>query len=159
MAKGLICCNNCIYLDTTKKEFKDNGADNFRVGCGASYDGYTKFWLVGNRNKIELNYSGCSDFKNTIQVGTIFRFFTESNKHVLQYCGKIEDKYLLWNQTYRTFKLVEKEWFNLHRKQIQVKCERTTRHGCMLTTKEEKQSFRKKLAKHRKEVYLKQCQK
>lgn len=159
MAKGIMCCNNCIYLNTRKEEWKDNGADNFRVGCGASDDGYTKFWLVGNGNKNELNYSGCSDFKNTISVGTIFRFFTESHKYVCQYCGKVNDEYLIWNQTFRTFKLVEKEWFKLHRKRIQVKCERTTVHGCMVTTREEKQRFRKKLAKHRKEVYLKQCQK
>lgn len=159
MVKGIMCCNNCIYLNTQKEEWKDNGADNFRVGCSASDDGYTKFWLVGNRHKNELNYSGCSDFKNTISVGTIFRFFTESNKYVCQYCGKVNDEYLIWNQTFRTFKLVEKEWFNLHREQIQVKCEKTTVHGCMVTTKEEKQRFRKKLAKHRKEVYLKQCQK
>ena len=159
MVKWIMCCNNCIYLNTQKEEWKDNGVDNFRVGCSASDDGDTKIWLIGNGHKNELNYSGCSDFKNTISVGTIFRFFTESHKYVCQYCGKVNDKYLIWNQTLRTFKLVEKEWFNLHRKQIQVKCEKTTVHGCMVTTKEEKQRFRKKLAKHRKEVYLKQCQK
>lgn len=160
MAKGLICCNNCIYLDTTKKEFKDNGADNFRVGCNASENGYVKFWLVNNnKDRNELNYCNCYYFKDTLSVGSIFRFFTENNKYVCQYCGKVNDEYLIWNQTFRTFKLVEKEWFKLHRKQIQVKCERTTVHGCMVTTRQEKQSFRKKLAKHRKEVYLKQCQK
>lgn len=157
MAKRLRCCNNCIYLNTTKKEFKDNGVNNFRVGCSASDDGYTKFWLTGKGYKNKLNYCGCSDFKHTLSVGTIFRFFTNDNKYVCQYCGKVNDKYLIWNHTFRTFKLVEKEWFNLYREQIQVTFERTTVHGCMVTTREEKQSFRKRLAQHRKEVYLKQC--
>ena len=157
MAKRIRCCNNCIYLNTQKEEWKDNGADNFRVGCSASDDGYTKFWLVGNRYKNELNYCGCYCFRDKLKIGDMFHFFTENNEYVCLYCGKVNNKYLIWNQTFRTFKLVEKEWFNLHREQIQVTFERTTKHGCMIITKEEKQRFRKKLAQHRKEVYLKQC--
>lgn len=158
MATKLRCCNNCIYLNIGKEQYSD---DDFsvRVGCNASNDGFAKFWLAGDRNRNELNYCGCYYFKDTVSIGTIFHLFTENNKYICQYCGKIDNKYLIWNQTYRTFKLVEKEWFKLHRKQIQVKCERTTVHGCMVTTRHEKQSFRKRLAKHRKEVYLKQCQK
>lgn len=151
-------CATCIYLNMHKKETTENGY-NYRYGCGKRESGYIPFWLVHNRHDIELITGGCDYCKLKLGFGTMFRFFTENNKYICQYCGRVNGKRLLWNQTIKVYTIVTNEWFSKHRKQIQVLPEKTTIYGCMVTTKEEKQKFHRNMARARKENYLKQCQK
>ena len=155
MAKRLNCAT-CIYLNMHKKQFSENG-HNYRYGCCIAESGYLPFWLCENRNDIELTTGGCSNHKSSLGLGTMFRFFTDTSKQICQYCGRVDGKRLIWNQTYHVYKLVKSEWFLRHRKQIQVLPEKTIIHGCMVTTKEEKQKFHRNMARARKENYLKQC--
>lgn len=157
MAKRLNC-STCIYLNMHKKEMSEHG-HNYRYGCSIAESGYLPFWLCENRNDIELTTGGCYSYKSSLGLGTMFRYFTESNKYVCQYCGRVDGERLVWNQTLKTYKLVKSEWFLKHRKQIQILPEKTIIHGCMITTKEEKQTFHRNMARVRKENYLKQCQK
>lgn len=153
-----ICCANCIYLNMHKREISENEY-NYRYGCCIAESGYLPFWLCYNRNDIELTTGGCGSYKSSLEFGTMFRFFTDmskQSKQVCQYCGKVNGKRLIWNQTYHVYKLVKSEWFLRHRKQIQVLPEKTMVHGCMITTKEEKQRSHRNMAKARKERYIKE---
>ena len=61
---------------------------------------------------------------------------SKQSKQVCQYCGIVDGKRLIWNQTYHVYKLVKSEWFLRHRKQIQVLPEKTIVCGCTeITTK------------------------
>lgn len=138
-----------------KKETSENG-HNYRYGCGVAENGYLPFWLCDNRNDIELTTGGCSSYNSSLRFGTMFRFFTDEHKYICQYCGRVDGKRLIWNQTYHVYKLVKSEWFLRHRKQIQVLPEKTIVCGCTEITKEEKQRFHRNMARERKKRYIRE---
>lgn len=149
MAKRLNC-ENCIYLNMHKKETTENGY-NYRYGCEKQESGYIPFWLVHNRHDIELITGGCSDC-NRIGMGTLFKLKSEEHLYTILYCGKVNGEYLLYNQNLKTFKLVEKEWLSKRINRIQFcKCEETK-----MNTKEDKIRFRRKIAKAKKERYMRE---
>ena len=84
----------------------------------------------------------------TIKQGQLFRFFTKSgNKYVCQYCGRIGNKYLIWNQTLQNFKTVQKDWLRKYKENyLEGRTE-------PINTLEEKERFQRGLAKRRKERF------
>lgn len=96
----------------------------------------------------------------TIKQGQLFRFFTKSgNKYVCQYCGRIGNEYLIWNQTLQNFKTVSRDWIRKHKENIQL---RVSKENYLegrtepINTLEEKQRFQRGLAKTRKERFLRE---
>lgn len=96
----------------------------------------------------------------TIKQGQLFRFFTKSgNKYVCQCCGRIGDKYLIWNQTLQNFKTVQKDWLRKYKENIQLKVlKENYLEGRTepINTLEEKERFQIGLAKRRKERFLRE---
>ena len=96
----------------------------------------------------------------TIKQGQLFRFFTKSgNKYVCQYCGRVGNSYLIWNQTLQSFKTVSKDWMQKHKENIQLKVlKENYLEGRKepINTLEEKQRFQRGLAKRRKERFLRE---
>lgn len=81
--------------------------------------------------------------RDKIIIGTLFKLKAETSIYTVLYCGKVGNKYLLYNQNLKTFKLVKSTWITEHIKRIQFcKCSET------------KMKFRKKLAKAKKERYI-----
>lgn len=151
MVKGLRCCENCIFLNMREKELSSHG-HNYRYGCVKSSDGYLPFWLCDNRNDIELRTGGCGDFQKKLECGMLYDFYTQDNKYRIMYCGKTEQKYLIYNQTLKVYKLVSKLWYRNHRKEIIV----IPYKDDELVSAEDKRKFRKKLARVKKERYIKE---
>lgn len=94
MAKGFISCQDCVYLDKTRKQNGFNNSGCFRYGCNARIvDNFICGWISKDS---ELKKMGCSDC-NRIKVGTSFTF----NKTKCFYCGSIQTKngrmYLIYN--------------------------------------------------------------
>ena len=96
----------------------------------------------------------------TIKQGQLFRFFTKSgNEYVCQYCGRISNKYLIWNQTLQQFKTVQKDWVRKHKENIQL---RVLKENYLegrtepINALEVRQRFQRGLAKRRKERFLKE---
>lgn len=87
---------------------------------------------------------GCNrEKRDKIIIGTLFKLKAETSIYTVLYCGKVGNKYLLYNQNLKTFKLVKSTWITEHIKRIQFcKCNET------------KMKFRKKLAKAKKERYI-----
>lgn len=122
MAKGFISCQNCVYLDKTRKQNGFNNSGCFRYGCNARvYDKFICGWISKDS---ELKKMGCSDC-NRIKVGTSFTF----NKTKCFYCGSIQTKngrmYLVYNaSTYVQngfyVDIVEQNWFSEHIKEIVI---------------------------------------
>lgn len=138
-----LACKNCIFLDS---DIKQTCGKMFRYGCKRRLDGYIIGWCSSENS---LNNLGCSYF-NKIKQGQLFRYFTEYNKCVCQYCGIVNSNYLIWNQTLKTYKLVDRYWFRKNLKQIQI----TSDRGSKFTTREDKQMFRKRLAQQRRMRYI-----
>lgn len=87
---------------------------------------------------------GCNrEKRDKIIIGTLFKLKAETNIYTVLYCGKVGNKYLLYNQNLKTFKLVKSTWITEHIKRIQF---------CKYD--ETKMKFRKKLAKAKKERYI-----
>lgn len=122
MAKGFISCQDCVYLDKTRKQNGFNNSDCFRYGCNARIvDKFICGWISKDS---ELKKMGCSDC-NRIKVGTSFTF----NKIKCFYCGSIQTKngrmYLVYNaSTYIQngfyVDIVEQNWFSEHIKEIVI---------------------------------------
>ena len=120
MAKGFISCQDCVYLDKTRKQNGFNNSDCFRYGCNARIvDKFICGWISKDS---ELKTMGCSDC-NRIKVGTSFTL----NKTKCFYCGSIQTKngrmYLIYNaSTYVQngfyVDIVEQNWFSEHIKEI-----------------------------------------
>lgn len=122
MAKGFISCQDCVYLDKTRKQNGFNNSDCFRYGCNARIvDKFICGWISKDS---ELKKMGCSDC-NRIKVGTSFTL----NKTRCFYCGSIQTKngrmYLIYNaSTYVQngfyVDMVEQNWFSEHIKEIVI---------------------------------------
>ena len=90
--------------------------------------------------------------ENRIEIGTLFKLKSEEHTYTLLYCGKVDNEYLLYNQNFKTFKLVKSTWISEHIKRIQF-CEcNDTKYN----TREDKIEFRKKIAKAKKERYIRE---
>lgn len=122
MAKGFISCQDCVYLDKTRKQNGFNNSGCFRYGCNARI-GY-RFICGWISKDSELKKMGCSDC-NRIKVGTSFTL----NKTRCFYCGSIQTKngrmYLIYNaSTYVQngfyVDIVEQNWFSEHIKEIVI---------------------------------------
>lgn len=90
--------------------------------------------------------------ENRIEIGTLFKLKSEEHIYTILYCGKVGNKYLLYNQNFKTFKLVKSTWISEHIKRIQF-CEC---NDTKMNTKEDKIKFRKKIAKAKKERHIKE---
>lgn len=90
--------------------------------------------------------------RDKIIIGTLFKLKSETNTYTILYCGKVGNKYLLYNQNLKTFKLVKSTWVSEHIKRIQF-CEC---NDTKMNTKKDKIEFRKKLAKAKKERYIRE---
>lgn len=122
MAKGFISCQDCVYLDKTRKQNGFNNSGCFRYGCNARIvDKFICGWILKDS---ELKTMGCSDC-NRIKVGTSFTL----NKTKCFYCGSIQTKngrmYLVYNaSTYVQngfyVDIVEQNWFSEHIKEIVI---------------------------------------
>lgn len=122
MAKGFISCQDCVYLDKTRKQNGFNNSDCFRYGCNARIvDKFICGWISKDS---EIKTMGCSDC-NRIKVGTSFTL----NKTKCFYCGSIKTKcgrrYLIYNaSTYVSngfyVDIVEQNWFSEHIKEIAI---------------------------------------
>ena len=139
-------CAECCYLNKAEKE--ESILNRYRYKCMFPKGDY----IVGSVKKdSELKTMGCSDC-NRIEMGTLFKLKSETNTYTILYCGKVNNKYLLYNQNLKTFKLVEKEWLSKHINRIQFcECNETK-----MNTKEDKIRFRKKIAKAKKERYIRE---
>lgn len=141
-----ISCAECCYLN--KNEKIQSIPNRYRYKCMFSRRDY----IVGSIQKdSELKTMGCSDC-NRIEIGTLFKLKSETNMYTILYCGKVDNKYILYNQNLKTFKLVEKEWLSKHINRIQF-CEC---NDTKMSTKEDKIIFRKKFAKAKKERYMRE---
>lgn len=141
-----ISCAECCYLNKAEKE--ENILNQYRYRCMFSRRDY----IVGSIQKdSELKTMGCSDC-NRIEVGTLFKLKSEEHVYTILYCGKVNNCYLLYNQNLKTFKLVKGTWLSEHIKRIQF-CEC---NDTKMVTKENKIRFRKKLAKAKKERYMRE---
>jgi hypothetical protein len=143
-----LSCAECCYLNKAEKE--ENILNRYRYRCMFSRRDY----IVGSIQKdSELKTMGCSDC-NRIEAGTLFKLKSEEHVYTILYCGKVGNGYLLYNQNLKTFKLVKNTWISEHIKRIQF-CEC---NDTKMVTKEDKIEFRKKLAKDKKERYIReQC--
>lgn len=139
-------CAECCYLNKAEKE--ESILSRYRYKCMFLRRDY----IVGSIKKdSELKTMGCSDC-NRIEIGTLFKLRSEEHVYTILYCGKVNNKYLLYNQNLKTFKLVENEWFSKHINRIQFcECNETK-----MNTKEDKIRFRKKIAKAKKERYIRE---
>lgn len=141
-----LSCAECCYLNKAEKE--ENILNRYRYRCMFSRRDY----IVGSIQKdSELKTMGCSDC-NRVEIGTLFKLKSEEHVYTILYCGKVGNEYLLYNQNLKTFKLVKGTWLSEHIKRIQF-C------GCndtKMVTKENKIRFRKKLAKNKKERYIRE---
>ena len=141
-----ISCAECCYLNKAEKE--ENILNRYRYRCMFSRRDY----IVGSIQKdSELKTMGCSDC-NRIEAGTLFKLKSEEHVYTILYCGKVGNEYLLYNQNLKTFKLVKRTWFSEHIKRIQF-CEC---NDTKMVAKEDKIRFRKKLAKAKKERYIRE---
>lgn len=122
MAKGFISCQNCVYLDKTRKQNGFNNNDCFRYGCNARIvDKFICGWISKDS---ELKTMGCSNC-NRIKVGTSFLL----NGIRCFYCGSVQTengkRYLIYNaSTYVQngfyVDMVEQDWFSEHIKEIAI---------------------------------------
>lgn len=141
-----LSCAECCYLNKAEKE--ENILNLYRYRCMFSRRDY----IVGSIKKdSELKTMGCSDC-NRIEAGTLFKLKSETSTYTILYCGKVGNEYLLYNQNLKTFKLVKSTWISEHIKRIQF-CEC---NDTKMNTKEDKIRFRKKLAKAKKERYIRE---
>ncbi len=139
-------CAECCYLNKAEKE--ENILNRYRYRCMFSRRDY----IVGSiRKDSELKTMGCSDC-NRIEIGTLFKLKSEEHTYTILYCGKVGNEYLLYNQNLKTFKLVKSAWVSEHIKRIQF-CEcNDTKYN----TRKDKIEFRKKIAKAKKERYIRE---
>ena len=141
-----LSCAECCYLNKAEKE--ENILNRYRYRCMFSRRDY----IVGSIQKdSELKTMGCSDC-NRIEAGTLFKLKSEEHVYTILYCGKVGNEYLLYNQNFKTFKLVKRTWFSEYIKRIQF-CEC---NDTKMVAKEDKIRFRKKLAKAKKERYIRE---
>lgn len=141
-----LSCAECCYLNKAEKE--ENILNQYRYRCMFSRRDY----IVGSIKKdSELKTMGCSDC-NRVEIGTLFKLKSEEHVYTILYCGKVNNLYLLYNQNFKTFKLVEKEWISKYISRIQF-CECS---DTKMNTKEDKIRFRKKIAKAKKERYMRE---
>lgn len=144
--RNLSCAECCHLRKDKKEETKENKF--YRYGCSNTAYGYIIGWISKDS---ELKTMGCSDC-NRIEIGTLFKLISETHTYTILYCGKVNGKYLLYNQNLKTFKLVKKEWLSEHIKRIQF-CEC---NDTKMNTKQDKIRFRKKVAKAKKERYIRE---
>lgn len=143
-----ISCAECCYLNKNKKE-QTKEQKFYRYGCSNNLlSGYIIGWISKDS---ELKTMGCSDC-NRIEIGTLFKLKSETNTYTILYCGKVGNKYLLYNLKFKTFKLVKSTWISEHIKRIQF-CEC---NDTKMNTKKDKIEFRKKLAKAKNERYIRE---
>jgi hypothetical protein len=141
-----ISCAECCYLNKAEKE--ESILNRYRYRCMFSRRDY----IVGSIQKdSELKTMGCSDC-NRIEIGTLFKLKSEEHVYTILYCGKVGNEYLLYNQNLKTFKLVKSTWISEHIKRIQF-CEC---NDTKMNIREDKIEFRKKLAKAKKERYIRE---
>lgn len=139
-------CAECCYLNKAEKE--ESILNRYRYRCMLSRRDY----IVGSIQKdSELKTMGCSDC-NRIEIGTLFKLKSEEHTYTILYCGKVGNEYLLYNQNLKTFKLVKSTWISEHVKRIQF-CECS---DTKMNTREDKIEFRKKIAKAKKERYIRE---
>lgn len=122
MAKGFISCQDCVYLDKTRKQNGFNNSGCFRYGCNARIvDKFICGWISKDS---ELKTMGCSDC-NRIKVGTSFLL----NGIRCFYCGSVQTengkRYLVYNaSTYVQngfyVDIVKQNWFSEHIKEIVI---------------------------------------
>lgn len=87
-----------------------------------------------------------------IKIGQLFNLYSETHEYKVLYCGRVGDKYLLYNNTLKCYKLVKQNWFSNHINRIKI-CEyETTKYN----TCEDKWRFHKKLAEAKKERYIRE---
>lgn len=142
-----ISCAECCYLNKNKKE-QTKEQKFYRYGCSNNLSGYIIGWISKDS---ELKTMGCSDC-NRIEIGTLFKLKSEEHTYTILYCGKVGNEYLLYNQNLKTFKLVKSTWISEHIKRIQF-CEcNDTKYN----TRKDKIEFRKKIAKAKKERYIRE---
>lgn len=110
----------------------------------SKYRGIGNGWTVDVIAHIFSFMKDCNmEKRDKIIIGTLFKLKSETSIYTVLYCGKVGNKYLLYNQNLKTFKLVKSTWITEHIKRIQFcKCNET------------KMKFRKKLAKAKKERYI-----
>lgn len=90
--------------------------------------------------------------KRKIKAGQLLTLYTETHENKVLYCGRIEDKYLLYNNTLKCYKLVKQDWFSNHIKNIELCKYETTKYN----THKNKWEFHRKLAKAKKERYIRE---
>lgn len=141
-----LSCAECCYLNKAEKE--EDILNRYRYRCMFSRRDY----IVGSIKKdSELKTMGCSDC-NRVEIGTLFKLKSEEHVYTILYCGKVNSQYLLYNQNLKTFKLVKGMWLSEHIKRIQF-CEC---NDTKMSTKQDKIEFRKKIAKAKKERYIRE---
>lgn len=119
--------------------------DNVDVKKTSKYRAIGNGWTVDVIAHIfSFMKEGCNrEKRDKIIIGTLFKLKAETSIYTVLYCGKVGNKYLLYNKNLKTFKLVKSTWITEHIKRIQFcKCNET------------KMKFRKKLAKAKKERYI-----
>ena len=140
-------CAECCYLNKNEK-IEESIVNRYKYKCMFSRRDY----IVGSIKKdSELKTMGCSDC-NRVEIGTLFKLKSEEHVYTILYCGKVNNQYLLYNQNLKTFKLVKGMWLSEHIKRIQF-CEC---NDTKMVTKQDKIRFRKKLAKAKKERYIRE---
>lgn len=99
-------CYSCKYLNKDRKQDGNNNVSCFRYGCDNRKDAYICGWI---RKDSELKTMGCSDWKSnwTLKFGDLFRF----KNYIVLYLGLYKGKRLLYNMDYKSYKLVDNDWF------------------------------------------------
>lgn len=131
----------CERLQTLPDDYTDVPNITSRQRYAALGNGWTVDVIA---HIFSFMKDGCNrDKRDKIIIGTLFKLKAETSIYTVLYCGKVGNKYLLYNQNLKTFKLVKSTWITEHIKRIQFcKCNET------------KMKFRKKLAKAKKERYI-----
>lgn len=111
-----IMCNECCFLDRSRKQESSNPVRCYRYGCNAiEKEKYICGWITNDK---ELKTMGCS-YCNRLVAGTVFLL---RNTRCI-YCGKIGNKYLVYNastyvQNGYIVDAVEKDFIRKHLKEI-----------------------------------------
>lgn len=131
----------CERLQTLPDDYTDVPNITSRQRYAALGNGWTVDVIA---HIFSFMKEGCNmEKREKIIIGTLFKLKSETNIYTVLYCGKVGNKYLLYNRNLKTFKLVKSTWITEHIKRIQFcKCNET------------KMKFRKKIAKAKKERYI-----
>lgn len=97
-------CNDCIFLNKSKKQMSENGTSCFRYGCDTRIDEYICGWITEDK---ELKTMGCS-CSNKLKIGheLVVRNRAKGTKKTFIYCGKIDGNPLLYCSAERKYRIV-----------------------------------------------------